>query len=353
MLTGLVQNLRLRAEARTGLSSAVVVFALIAAIAVAVAFVFFVFAAFIWLAERYSPLTAALIVAGLVRADRHPVRARSPCCRSAAPASAPNARWRCAASRRCSTPRRSASRLQLGRTIGLRRIAPLAAAGFLAAALAKEWFRDRPDDGESAERSRKARRRRRKRAGGFRQRGARDAAVVVHAPHQVVDAVEFHLGPDPFDESDIDRLPVEIGGKIEQEYFEQHRADVEHRAAAETCHAVMVATADIDAHGIDPVPQSAGRIEPQIGGRIAELAPALVAVHHLAGYEPGEAEHLGGIGDVPLGRARHGSGRRRCGGRCPRTAGRRRRRSRVARPPRRENRASRSGWRRNENRNRS
>ena len=34
---------------------------------------------------------------------------------------------------------------QIGRTIGLRRIAPLAAAGFLAAALAKEWFRDRPD----------------------------------------------------------------------------------------------------------------------------------------------------------------------------------------------------------------
>jgi nitrate reductase NapE component len=45
MLTGLVQNLRLRAEARTGLSSAVVVFALIAAVAVVAAFVFFVFAA--------------------------------------------------------------------------------------------------------------------------------------------------------------------------------------------------------------------------------------------------------------------------------------------------------------------
>jgi hypothetical protein len=36
--------------------------------------------------------------------------------------------------------------LQVGRSIGLRRIAPLAAAGVLAAALAKEWFRDRSDD---------------------------------------------------------------------------------------------------------------------------------------------------------------------------------------------------------------
>ena len=32
---------------------------------------------------------------------------------------------------------------QVGRTIGLRRIVPLVAAGVLAAALAKEWFRDR------------------------------------------------------------------------------------------------------------------------------------------------------------------------------------------------------------------
>ena len=39
---------------------------------------------------------------------------------------------------------------QVGRTIGLRRIAPLVAAGFLAAALAKEWLRDRPDEDAAA-----------------------------------------------------------------------------------------------------------------------------------------------------------------------------------------------------------
>ena len=149
MFTGLVQNLRLRAEARTGLSSAVVVFALIAATAAVVAFVFFVFAAFIWLAERYSPLTAALIVAGafvliailcalgaVLSQRRTSERAkRALALRSQSP-------W--------FDPATLGIAMQLGRTIGLRRIAPLAAAGVLAAALAKEWFRDRPDDDKAA-----------------------------------------------------------------------------------------------------------------------------------------------------------------------------------------------------------
>ena len=47
--------------------------------------------------------------------------------------------------------------------------------------------------------------------------------------------------------------------------------------------------------------EGAGRIEPQIGGRIAEVAPALVAVHYVAAYEPGIAEQLIGLGDLPGG----------------------------------------------------
>jgi hypothetical protein len=150
MLTGLVQNLRLRAEARTGLSSAVVVFALIAAVAVVAAFVFFVFAAFIGLAERYGPLTAALIVAvsfvliaiicalGAVLSQRRTSERakRALALRSQSP---------------FFDPATLGIALQIGRSIGLRRIAPLAAAGVLAAALAKEWFRDRPDDDEATE----------------------------------------------------------------------------------------------------------------------------------------------------------------------------------------------------------
>jgi len=144
MFTGLVQNLLMRAEAKTGLSSGVVVFALIAAIAVVAAFVFFVFAAFIWLAERYSPLTAALIVAvafvliaigcaiGAVMAQRHTSERakRALALRSQSP-------WL--------DPATLGIAMQIGRSVGLRRIAPLAAAGVLAAALAREWFRDRPE----------------------------------------------------------------------------------------------------------------------------------------------------------------------------------------------------------------
>lgn len=149
MFTGVVQNLWLRAEARTGLSAAVVIFALVAAIAVATAFVFFVLAAFIWLAEAYSPLTAALIVAmafmliaiggglGAVFAQRRTSEhaRRTLAVRSQSP-------WL--------DPATLGIAIQIGRSIGLRRIAPLVAAGFLAATLAKEWFRDRPDsEGEA------------------------------------------------------------------------------------------------------------------------------------------------------------------------------------------------------------
>lgn len=151
MLAGVVQNLRLRAEARTGLSTTFIALALIAAIAVVAAFVFFVFAAFIWLAEAYSPLSAALIIAvaflliailcglGAVYMQRRTSdqAKRALAVRSQSP-------W--------FDPATLGIALQIGRSIGLRRIAPLAAAGFLAATLAKEWFHDRPSgDGEAKE----------------------------------------------------------------------------------------------------------------------------------------------------------------------------------------------------------
>ncbi|MPZ37031.1 MAG: hypothetical protein GEU95_03030 [Rhizobiales bacterium] len=145
MFKGLVNHVRLTARAKTGLSTAVVVCALLAAIAAAVALVLFVFAAFIWLAERYSPLTAALVlalgfllfailcalIAIIVQRRTSEQAKRALAVRSQSP---------------LLDPGMIGVLLQIGRTIGLRRIAPLVAAGFLAAALAKEWFRDRPDD---------------------------------------------------------------------------------------------------------------------------------------------------------------------------------------------------------------
>lgn len=144
MLSGWIHHLQLTAKARTGLGTAVVVFALIAAIAAAAALVFFAVAAFIWLAEQYSELTAALVLGlcflliailaalgALIAQRRTSERAKLALeARSQSP-------WL--------DPGTIGMLFQIGRTIGLRRIAPLAVAGFLAAALAKEWFRDRPD----------------------------------------------------------------------------------------------------------------------------------------------------------------------------------------------------------------
>ena len=48
-------------------------------------------------------------------------------------------------------------------------------------------------------------------------------------------------------------------------------------------------------------------VEPDIGGGIAEIAAALLAMDHFAGHEPGAAEHGGGIRDLSL-RQRHADG---------------------------------------------
>ena len=61
-----------------------------------------------------------------------------------------------------------------------------------------------------------------------------------HRPscHQRVDAVEFQLVADEGDEGDVELGAVEVALEVEQEDFEQRRAVVEGRAAAETRDAV-------------------------------------------------------------------------------------------------------------------
>jgi hypothetical protein len=150
MFQGLVNRVRLTARAKTGLSTAVVVCALLAAIAAVVAFVFFLFAAFIYLADCYTPLTAALVLAAgflllailcalialIVQRRTSEQAKRALAVSSQSP---------------LLDPGMIGVLFQVGRAIGLRRIAPLVAAGFLAAALAKEWFRERPADGADAD----------------------------------------------------------------------------------------------------------------------------------------------------------------------------------------------------------
>ena len=162
----------------------------------------------------------------------------------------------------------------------------------------------------SAAKRRTDRAERRKRVRRARQRRARKARVVVHAPHQRVDRVEFQLRPDPADERDVDRRAVEIAGKIEHMHLEQRRAVVEGRPRAEARDAVADHAADPDAHRIDAVLQPAIRIERDVRGRKAEVAPALVALDHRAGREPRIAEQFGGLDHAALGQRGADRGRR-------------------------------------------
>jgi hypothetical protein len=149
MFSGWVRYLQLTARAKTGLSSGVVIFGGIAAITLVVALGFAIFALFIWLAERYSALTAALVLAGffLLFAILAGIGSLMAHRRTIAEA-------KLALQARSSSPwldpRLLPIGLQIGRTIGLRRIVPMIAVGILAAALAKEWFGGGQDDAEDA-----------------------------------------------------------------------------------------------------------------------------------------------------------------------------------------------------------
>src|SRR5258708_623369 len=151
----------------------------------------------------------------------------------------------------------------------------------------------------------------RKRVRGGCERRAGPGAVVVHLLHQRIDPVELQLVADEADEGDIERRAIEIAREIEQEHFEQWRAIVEGRAAAEARHAIeshlILSLAPSDPHRIDAVLEAAILVEANIGGGIAEIAAAFLAMDHLAGHKPRPAQHSGGVRDLPLGQ-RHADG---------------------------------------------
>jgi len=147
MMSGLIRYLELQARHKTGLTAAVAVWAFVAAICAATTFGLAVFTAFIWLADRYSPLTAALvllaffllvtIVALIACQIVHSRTIEHARVELAARAQQP---WL--------DPRYLGVGLQLGRSIGLRRLVPLIAVGVLAAGLAKEWVGSESSDSD-------------------------------------------------------------------------------------------------------------------------------------------------------------------------------------------------------------
>ncbi len=154
-MSGWLRHFALNAQLRIGWSGAFVIWVIIAAIASMVAMVFLLLAAFIWLADRYDALIAGVVlgclfaaialitlVACLMTRLRNIERARLELV-----ARRSNTNWL--------DPKLMAMGLQIGQTIGWRKLASLAAVGLLAAGLAREWSgHDKPpaeDDAPSSE----------------------------------------------------------------------------------------------------------------------------------------------------------------------------------------------------------
>ena len=150
-MSGWLRYLVLHAQARTGLSNQILIWLGIAVIALMAAMIFFVIAVFVWLADRYSPLIASLSMGGFFVLV---ALIASIACIIARRRNIERARLELAARNNAAywlDPKLAGVVFQAGQSIGWRRIASLAAVGFLAAGLAKEWFgRDRanPDDND-------------------------------------------------------------------------------------------------------------------------------------------------------------------------------------------------------------
>jgi uncharacterized membrane protein YedE/YeeE len=136
---GWVRYLKLQAKAKTGLSVGLLVFAIIALLALALAIGFLILACFIWLAARYDALTAALILCGgffliaIIAAL---------CCLIMRRSAVTHARL--ALAERKQTPWLNTSMLatglEVGRALGWGRLVSIGAAAVLAAGIGREWF---------------------------------------------------------------------------------------------------------------------------------------------------------------------------------------------------------------------
>jgi uncharacterized membrane protein YqjE len=131
--------LELRTQAKTGLSSGLFVWALLAVVFGIVTAGFVLLIAFIWLAQRYDPLTAATALAGLFLLA---TIIAAVCClwsrrrtmeqAELALAARGNATWL--------DPKVLGSAIQVSRAVGWRKLVPLLAVGMLAASAGMEWF---------------------------------------------------------------------------------------------------------------------------------------------------------------------------------------------------------------------
>src|SRR5262245_52761636 len=146
--------LELQAQAKTGLSSGLFVWALLAVVFGVFTAGFVLLFAFIWLAERYSSLTAAIALAGLFLSATI-VAAIS--CLWSRRRTIEQAELALAARRPAIwlDPKVLGGAIQVSRAVGWRKLVPLLAVGMLAAGVGMEWFGRERLEGEGQNSRRK------------------------------------------------------------------------------------------------------------------------------------------------------------------------------------------------------
>jgi hypothetical protein len=143
-MSGWFRQIALMAKVRTGASGAFFVWLAVAVFALVAAAVSFWLAAFVWLSDRFGGVEAGLILGGVLVAIALVAALIAQLLR----------RRSVARAKRELEERRRASlmdpglipiALQIGQTLGWRRLAALAAVGLFAAGFAREWLGDRKD----------------------------------------------------------------------------------------------------------------------------------------------------------------------------------------------------------------
>jgi hypothetical protein len=136
-MRGWLRYFALKAQVRTGLSAAVLICTIIAVVAAVGAAIFFLVALFVWLADLYDGLTAGLVLGGafaliaLIALLAAVMTRRRNMERARLELAARSSSWL--------DPKLLATAMQIGQTIGWRRLASLVALAVLAAGVSKEW----------------------------------------------------------------------------------------------------------------------------------------------------------------------------------------------------------------------
>ena len=131
--------LELKVQAKTGLSSGILIWAVLAVVFAIVTFVFILVTAFVWLSARYEPLIAALALSGFFLLSAIVALV---CCLVLRRRTMERAGLALAARRNTTLldPKLLAGAIQVSRAFGWRKVIPVIAVGVLAAGIGMQWF---------------------------------------------------------------------------------------------------------------------------------------------------------------------------------------------------------------------